>query len=43
VRRKVTHLYSAITDVPGGLFAEELIDAYPQAKVVMTTRDIDPW
>ncbi len=36
-------LYSAIVDIPGSLFAEELIDAYPQAKVVMSTRNIDTW
>ena len=35
--------YSAITDLPGSLFVEELIDAYPNALVVMTTRDVDSW
>ena len=29
----------AITDTPSYAFAEELIDAYPEAKVVLTVRD----
>ncbi|KAJ7127636.1 P-loop containing nucleoside triphosphate hydrolase protein [Mycena epipterygia] len=33
----------AVTDVPHLLFAEELITAYPEAKVVLTTRDPDSW
>ncbi|KAJ7181456.1 P-loop containing nucleoside triphosphate hydrolase protein [Mycena crocata] len=33
----------AVTDVPHLLFAEELIAAYPDAKVVLTTRDPDSW
>ncbi|KAJ7216000.1 P-loop containing nucleoside triphosphate hydrolase protein [Mycena pura] len=33
----------AITDVPHLLFAEELIRAYPEAKVVLTIRDPDRW
>ncbi|KAJ7455868.1 P-loop containing nucleoside triphosphate hydrolase protein [Mycena latifolia] len=33
----------AVTDVPHILFAEELIDAYPEAKVILTTRDPDSW
>ncbi|KAJ6595545.1 P-loop containing nucleoside triphosphate hydrolase protein [Mycena vulgaris] len=33
----------AVTDVPHILFAEELIAAYPDAKVVLTTRDVDSW
>ncbi|KAJ7127669.1 P-loop containing nucleoside triphosphate hydrolase protein [Mycena epipterygia] len=35
--------YMAVTDVPHCLFAEELITAYPDAKVVLTTRDPDSW
>ncbi|KAJ6592784.1 P-loop containing nucleoside triphosphate hydrolase protein, partial [Mycena capillaripes] len=33
----------AVTDVPHLLFAEELIAAYPEAKVVLTTRHPDSW
>ncbi|KAJ6595789.1 P-loop containing nucleoside triphosphate hydrolase protein [Mycena vulgaris] len=33
----------AVTDLPHILFAEELITAYPDAKVVLTTRDVDSW
>ncbi|KAJ7138649.1 hypothetical protein C8R46DRAFT_1361717 [Mycena filopes] len=33
----------AVTDAPHCLFAKELIDAYPDAKVVLTMRDPDSW
>ena len=33
----------ACLDVPSNNFARELIEAYPDAKVVMTTRDVDSW
>ncbi|KAJ7854674.1 P-loop containing nucleoside triphosphate hydrolase protein [Mycena olivaceomarginata] len=33
----------AITDVPAILFADELITAYPEAKVVLTNRDPAKW
>ncbi|CAI7590793.1 unnamed protein product [Penicillium bialowiezense] len=33
----------AVTDIPAACFAEELIHAYPEAKVVLTHRDIDTW
>ncbi|KAJ7214966.1 hypothetical protein GGX14DRAFT_443507 [Mycena pura] len=32
-----------VTDMPHTLFAEELIRAYPEAKVVLTLRDPDRW
>jgi len=36
--------YSAIGgDVPAVVFAEELIAAYPDAKVVLVERDVDAW
>ncbi|KAJ6552599.1 pectin lyase fold/virulence factor [Mycena vulgaris] len=35
--------YMAVTDVPHILFAEELIAAYPDAKVILTTRTPDSW
>jgi hypothetical protein len=33
----------AITDFPGAVFVEELTEAYPDAKVVLTLRDVDDW
>ncbi|KAF9894448.1 hypothetical protein FE257_007951 [Aspergillus nanangensis] len=33
----------AVTDIPAILFAEELIHAYPEAKVILTVRDVDDW
>ncbi|KAI1264940.1 efflux pump antibiotic resistance protein [Xylariaceae sp. FL1019] len=35
--------YGAVTDVPAIVFSEELIAAYPEAKVVLVERDIDKW
>ncbi|RDW92234.1 hypothetical protein BP5796_01628 [Coleophoma crateriformis] len=33
----------AVCDWPAVAFAEELIEAYPEAKVILTTRDVDSW
>lgn len=33
----------AVTDFPAVLFAPELIAAYPEAKVILTNRDVDEW
>lgn len=33
----------AISDWPAVAFAKELIQAYPEAKVIVTTRDVDSW
>ncbi|KAI2627174.1 P-loop containing nucleoside triphosphate hydrolase protein [Xylaria nigripes] len=33
----------AVCDWPACAFAKELIDAYPEAKVVMTTREVNSW
>ncbi|GIC94643.1 sulfotransferase family protein [Aspergillus udagawae] len=33
----------AVTDIPAILFAEELIQAYPEAKVILTVRDVEDW
>lgn len=33
----------AVTDIPAACFAEELIEAYPNAKVILSYRDIDAW
>jgi hypothetical protein len=35
--------YDALTDTPCVLFAEELLVAYPDAKVILTERDVDGW
>lgn len=35
--------YGAITDVPAIAFADELIEAYPEAKVVLVERDVEKW
>jgi len=35
--------YDAVTDSPCANFAEELIAAYPDAKIILTTRDPDSW
>lgn len=35
--------YRATTDSPGCFFAVELMDAYPDAKVVLVERDLDKW
>ena len=32
-----------MTDTPCANFAKELIEAYPEAKVVLNTRDVDKW
>ncbi|GES59701.1 NAD dependent epimerase/dehydratase [Aspergillus terreus] len=33
----------AVSDIPALCFTEELIKAYPEAKVILTVRDIDEW
>ncbi|KAL9637118.1 MAG: hypothetical protein Q9204_002002 [Flavoplaca sp. TL-2023a] len=35
--------YSAIADLPAILFAEELLQCYPNSKVVLVERDIERW
>ena len=35
--------YGAVTDSPCICFAEDLINAYPEAKVVLVVRDVDSW
>ncbi|CZR59388.1 uncharacterized protein PAC_09280 [Phialocephala subalpina] len=40
---RVLGSYSAVTDVPNAVFADELIAAYPNAKVVLGVRDPDKW
>lgn len=33
----------AVTDQPCSIFASELIKAYPEAKVILNHRDVEPW
>jgi len=35
--------WSACTDQPAALFPEELVKAYPEAKIVLCERDVDRW
>ena len=35
--------YDAVADAPCVCFAEDLIAAYPDAKVILNTRDVDRW
>lgn len=35
--------YDAVTDVPGASFVDDLVAAYPDAKVVLTNRAVDGW
>ncbi len=35
--------WAAVTDQPAAMFAEELVAAYPDAKVVLIERDVDSW
>ncbi|KAH8812818.1 P-loop containing nucleoside triphosphate hydrolase protein [Xylogone sp. PMI_703] len=33
----------AVTDMPACIFAEELMDAYPEAKIIINYRDVESW
>ncbi|KAL8966373.1 MAG: hypothetical protein Q9183_003400 [Haloplaca sp. 2 TL-2023] len=35
--------YSSVCDVPAAAFGPELIKAYPEAKIILTNREIDSW
>ena len=35
--------FNVSCNIPGTLLAEGLIKAYPEAKVILTTRDVDKW
>src|ERR1700761_1653846 len=35
--------WGATTDMPQSFFAKELIEAYPEAKVILVERDVDSW
>lgn len=40
---KLLHNYNAVTDAPCVNFSEELLAAYPEARVILTTRDPQTW
>ncbi|KAF4435736.1 hypothetical protein F53441_13440 [Fusarium austroafricanum] len=40
---KILGSYDAVVDVPAICFVEELVAAYPEAKVIVTQRDVDSW
>lgn len=33
----------AVTDAAASVFAREMIEAYPEAKVILNTRDLEKW
>jgi len=35
--------YDAISDIPASLFWRQLVEAYPDAKIIVTTRDYEDW
>ena len=35
--------YSAVTDAPGVVLWKELLEAYPEAKIVLVERDVNQW
>ncbi len=39
----LTRGHQAVTDIPCVLFTDELLEAYPDAKVILTCRDVDSW
>ena len=36
-------IVQAVTDIPAACFSEELIAAYPEAKIILTTRSEESW
>jgi hypothetical protein len=40
---KLLAAYDVVMDIPACVFAKELVDAYPDAKVILTTRDYAAW
>lgn len=41
--RHICQGYLAVTDAPASMLVEELLDTYPAAIVIITTRDTDKW
>ncbi|KAL8718689.1 MAG: hypothetical protein Q9225_004208 [Loekoesia sp. 1 TL-2023] len=42
-RGKICLQNKSVCDIPAVAFAEDLIDAYPNAKIILTNRDMDSW
>ncbi|KAL8670982.1 MAG: hypothetical protein Q9168_004496 [Polycauliona sp. 1 TL-2023] len=40
---KIFKGYTAVSDIPSILFVDELLAAYPKAKIILTNRDADSW
>ncbi|KAF2120106.1 P-loop containing nucleoside triphosphate hydrolase protein [Lophiotrema nucula] len=40
---RVLQNYTALEDIPCLHFVDELLEQYPDAKVILTTRDVDSW
>ena len=40
---KISNMDQAVCDFPAAAFPKELIEAYPEAKVILTERDVDEW
>jgi hypothetical protein len=40
---KLLSEYDVVMDIPGCVFAKQLVEAYPDAKVILTTRDYASW
>ncbi|CEI62667.1 hypothetical protein FVEN_g5195 [Fusarium venenatum] len=40
---KILGLYDAVLEIPAICFVEELVAAYPEAKVIVTQYDVDSW
>lgn len=40
---KLLHEYDVVVNYPSTMFAEEMIEAYPDAKVILTLRDVHKW
>lgn len=41
--RSILGGYTAVTDLPPILFTEELVELFPEAQVICTTRDPESW
>ena len=42
-RYLIEHPSQAITDAPCVIFSDELLSAYPDAKVILTNREVGSW
>jgi len=39
----LTSSWQALSDISAVMFAEELVEVYPDAKVILTTRSVESW